>query len=67
MATVVDKSGNSRLDKPLSAPNRKNAGTPVNSLVPQYSGEMVLDTTNGTLYYATDLTTTGWAIASING
>ncbi len=60
MATVVDKSGNSPLDKPLSSWNRKQSGTPVNTLTPLYTDEVVLDTATGFLWRATDLTTTGW-------
>ena len=60
MATVVDKSGNSKLDKPLSGWNRKTGATPVNTLTPLYTDEVVLDTTTGFLWRATDLTTTGW-------
>ena len=65
MATVPDKAGISRLDKRLNDPNRKVASTPVGSLTPLYKGEIVLLTTDGSLFFATDLTNTGWVPASI--
>lgn len=69
MAIVADRSGNTLaptgVDRPYTTPNRKNAGSPVGSLTPQYSGEVVLDSTTGDLWFATDLTNTGWAPATI--
>jgi hypothetical protein len=65
MATVPDKSGNTKLDKKLSSPNRFVAASPVGTLVPMYAGEMVLDSTTGTIYYALGLTNSSWALASI--
>lgn len=67
MATVVEKSKNTPVDKKLAEPNRTNAGTPIGALTPLYKGEMVLDTTSGTIYYALGLTNTSWALASISG
>lgn len=67
MAIVVDKSGNSPLDVPYSSPNRKNAGTPLATLTPLYSGEVVQDTTTGAIWYATGLTSADWAVSSIAG
>jgi hypothetical protein len=66
MAIVADKSGNTPTDKPHDSPNRKIAGSPVGVTTPQYSGEIVLDTTTGSTWYATDLTTTGWVSASLD-
>jgi hypothetical protein len=55
MATVVnngypDRTDGARLDRSFCIPNRNNAGTPVGALTPQFSGELVLDTTNGIVY-----------------
>jgi hypothetical protein len=64
MAIFPDKSGNSPIglgvDKRFSSPNRKNAGAPNGSVTPLYAGEIVLDTTGGLAWKATDLTNTGW-------
>ena len=60
MVTVVDVSGNTPTDKRLSSWNRKTGTTPVNTLTPLYVDEVVLDTTTGFMWRATDLTTTGW-------
>jgi hypothetical protein len=53
------------LDKPLTTPNRKISGSPIGATTPLYCGEIVLDETSGALWYATDLTNTGWAPAVI--
>jgi hypothetical protein len=60
MATVPDKSGNTRLDKKYSHPNRNNAGTPIGALVPAYPNELVLDTTNFLLWRAIGTTNANW-------
>ena len=61
MATVVDKSGNSPIDKKFSDYNRTNAGTPIGSLVPAYTNEIVLDTTNRQLWRAIGSTNNDWS------
>ncbi len=57
MATTPDLSGNSPVglgtDPKLNKPTRSNAGTPVGSLTPAFSGEIVLDTTNRVLWRGT--------------
>jgi hypothetical protein len=66
MATTVDLSGNyppsmpTGVDNPLSKPNRQNAGSPVGSLTPAFSGELVFDTTNRMLFTATGVSNTSW-------
>lgn len=47
-------------DKPLTTYNRENAGEPNGSLTPEFSGEIVLDTTNNCLWKAMDLTNDSW-------
>lgn len=67
MATVANKAGTNpvAIDRKLTTPNRKNSGSPQGSVTPEYTGEIVLDTTTGQLWYALDMTTTGWATAAI--
>lgn len=65
MAIVVNKGMSTPVDKKLCDPNRKVASTPVGTLTPLYKGEIVLLTTDGSLFYATDLTNTGWVPAAI--
>jgi len=60
MAIVPDLSGNSPLDKPWTTFNRKNAGEPNPALVPQYAGEIVLDTTNNVLWKCLAPTPDSW-------
>ena len=60
MATVPDLSGNSPIDFSLCKPNRNNAGTPIGSLTPLYSGEIVHDTTNRMLFRAIGITNAAW-------
>lgn len=67
MATVVEKSKRTPVDKKFAEPNRKNSGTPIGTLTPLYKGEMVIDSTTGTIYYALGLTNSDWALASIAG
>jgi hypothetical protein len=72
MATVRDLSGNTppntngQVDKKYETPNRSNAGTPVAALTPQYSGEIVLDTTNRQLWYAFGTGTNDWMPAGFD-
>lgn len=64
MAIVADLSGNNGFsgpqDKSYSTYNRTNAGTPNGTLVPLYTGEIVLDTTNHNLWKAETLLNSGW-------
>lgn len=48
------------VDKSYVMWNRKNAGSPSTVLTPQYTGEIVLDTTNNTYYRAVGLANTDW-------
>ncbi len=65
MATVVNKADpGGKLDKKISSPNRKIAGNPLSSVTPLYAGEIVLDSSTGNMWYALDLTNTGWTPAS---
>jgi len=52
--------GTSPLDKPWTTFNRKNAGEPNGILVPQYAGELVMDTTNNVLWKAMAPTSDCW-------
>lgn len=47
-------------DKSFCSPNRTNAGSPSGSLIPQYAGEIVLDTTNGIRWRASGTANTDW-------
>lgn len=67
MATVPNKSGHGPIDKTKSGPNRKVTAPPSGSLVPEFAGEIVLDTSENRLWYALDLTTTGWVPSSLRG
>lgn len=60
MAIVANLSGNTPLDKPWDHYNRTNAGDPTGSVTPQYAGERILDTTNGTLYQALGTANSTW-------
>lgn len=70
MATVAnadggDVNGAVRVtDDPLTDYNRENAGDPQGSVTPEYKGEIILDTTNGAYYVATDLTSDSWIPAT---
>lgn len=71
MAIVPNKDGGGivgqgNVDRKLTTPNRKNAGTPLASLTPLYAGEIVEDTATGFLWYAIDLTTTGWVAVNLS-
>lgn len=67
MAIVADKSGNNPTDKPFTMYNRTNAGTPQATLVPQYAGERVLDTTNGIIYQAQGTANSTWRVVTKTG
>lgn len=65
MAIVADRSGNSPIvDKPYTSPNRRVTVTPVNSLTPQYAGEIVewYDSATALTYQfkASSTTNTSW-------
>jgi hypothetical protein len=60
MARVADLSGNNPTDKSFDYPNRENAGEPNGSVTPQYAGEIILDTTNNTLWKAVDASNDSW-------
>lgn len=64
MAIVADKSGNAPLDKKFSDYNRTNAGTPVGTLVPMYTNELVLDTTNRQMWRAIGTTNNDWTLVT---
>lgn len=69
MPIVADLSGNSGQsgpqDKSFSYFNRRSAGTPNAALTPQYVGEIVLDTTNHTLWKAEGLTNVDWIALTV--
>jgi hypothetical protein len=52
------------VDKPLTSANRSNAGNPNGSLTPQFSGEIIHDTTNQVLWQAQGLTNALWTLYS---
>lgn len=60
MATVQERSRNTPLDKKYAHPNRNNAGTPIGSLTPEYTNELILDTTNQRYYKAIGRTNNDW-------
>ena len=67
MANVADLARpGDPLDRPLNTPNRKVAGTPIAlALTPAFSGELVLNTTDGTLWFARGIASNDWIIAVI--
>lgn len=64
MAIVPDKSGNTPTDLKYADYNRTNAGSPVGALVPLYTNEVVLDTTNTQLWRAIGLTNNDWSLVN---
>lgn len=60
MTFTADLSTNVPTDKPFDQYNRSNAGDPTGSVTPQYAGERMLDTTNGTLYQALGTLSSSW-------
>lgn len=65
MAIVRDASGltfgdGRSVDRPLSTPNRNFSASPVGTQTPQYTGELVQDTSTGQLWQAGNLTSAGW-------
>lgn len=67
MATVVNKGMPAFTDKKYNDTNRKISGSPVGTTTPLYKGEIVQDTATGNLYFANDLTNTGWCTVVIGG
>jgi hypothetical protein len=66
MATVPDLARPSTpLDRPLSSPNRTIAASPLGGETPQYRGELVVSSANGTMYVALGTANTSWAIVSL--
>ena len=67
MAIVAEKSKNTPVDKKLNTPNRTISGSPTYSITPLYTGEIVQDTTTGSLWYALSLAIDSWSPAVIKG
>ena len=67
MATVPNKAYHTPLDKKLSSYNRKNAGSPVGSVTPLYTGEIIMDTTDNKLWRAEGTTSNDWLPTVIEG
>lgn len=67
MTWVPEKSAQGFVDKPFKHYNRTNAGSPQNSVTPQYAGERILDTTNGKQYQALGPTNSTWVEAVVEG
>jgi hypothetical protein len=66
MATVPDLARPSEpLDRPLSSPNRTVTASPLGAETPQYRGELVVSSADGTVYIALGTTNTSWAIVSL--
>lgn len=60
MAIVRNGDGQGPTDKSFTSYNRTNAGEPNGTLTPQFSGEIVLDTTNNALWKAEGLASNTW-------
>lgn len=61
MATVRDLADETSFtDKSLVEPSIENAGNPNGSVTPEFSGQILLDTTNNMLWRATDLSNDSW-------
>lgn len=67
MAIVPDLSGNNPTDKSYTTPNRSYAGEPNAALTPEYAGELVLDTTNNTIWKAIGVTNDSWVMLTTPG
>jgi len=66
MAFVRNKgNADQPIDTPFDQYNRTNAGDPTGSVTPQYAGERILDTTNGTLYQALGTANSTWVQITI--
>lgn len=62
MATVPDKAGIGTLDKSLVKHNRTTDADPNGTLTPEFSGEIVLDTTNKVLWQAQGTENNTWVV-----
>ena len=60
MAIVANLAGTTPRDVPWTTWNRRNAGEPNATIVPQYAGEIILDTTNNVLWKAMGITNDSW-------
>lgn len=67
----ADKSGNSPQGplgkQAFDSPSRVVDAEPNGSITPLYAGEMVLDTTNNTLWKAVSMTNTSWVMLTTPG
>lgn len=66
MATVVNKGKPGATDKKMNSVNRKQAFSPLGVTTPLYVEELILDTSTGTLWYASDITASGWTPATFD-
>lgn len=67
MAIVVNKARpDEGTDRPYETHNRVNAGDPNGTLTPQYSGEIVLDTTTKCLWKAQGTANNTWVVATVS-
>lgn len=59
---IVANLGNAStpIDKSFCTWNRRNAGAPGGAIVPQFAGEIILDSTNNTYWRAVGLANTDW-------
>lgn len=64
---IIANGATANIDRPYSSPNRKQAGTPLATTTPLYSGEIIQDTTAGTLWYALGLTSADWISVQVEG
>lgn len=61
MAIVADAAvGGAPVDKSYTSYNRTNAGEPNGTLTPQFVGEIVLDTTNNTVWKSLGVANNTW-------
>jgi len=71
MALVADLAGiawrdGRTVDKPLATVNRWVSGNPNAAQTPQYTGEIIVDTTTAQAWRAGNLLNTGWMPIVIN-
>lgn len=52
--------GGTNTDRPYDTHNRTNAGEPNGSILPQYAGEIILDTTNNAYWKAMGVANNTW-------
>lgn len=60
MATVADKAFAADKYPSFVNPNRTNAGEPNGTITPQFCGEIILDTTNNTIWKALTTANNSW-------